>query len=85
MPIRTSKSKIYRKIKAINNIHRQIQFLMAHSMQKNNLPCPCQSNISYITINRFRFKLESFYYRGIPPLTYKHIENSLTKKGGDRF
>ena len=25
----------------------------------------------------------SLFYRTIPPLTYKHIENSLTKKGGN--
>ena len=34
MPIRRFKSKIYRKIKVVNNIHSQIQFLTAHSMQK---------------------------------------------------
>ena len=36
-------------------------------------------------ISDLRFKLKSFYYRTIPPLTYKHIENNLTKKGGDWF
>ena len=25
-------------MQVVNNIHRQIQFLTAHSMQKNNLP-----------------------------------------------
>ena len=34
MPIRTSKSKIERKIQMVNNIHRQIQLLTAHSMQE---------------------------------------------------
>ena len=46
MPIRTSKSKIYCKIQVVNNIHKQIQFLMAHSMQT----IICQSKISYSTI-----------------------------------
>ena len=51
MPIRTSKSKIYRKMQVVNNIHRQIQFLTTHSMLKNNLTMTyrCQSKISYIT------------------------------------
>ena len=42
--------KIYRKIQVVNNIHRLIQLLTAHSMQKNNLPYLFQSKISYITI-----------------------------------
>ena len=52
MPIRTSKSKLYRKIQVVNNIHRQFQFLSARSMKKKNLPHRCQLKISYITILR---------------------------------